>query len=139
MIKKSITTLFSRKSTEWIGNRIGIVKDMSKPPALSLSAVNSEEKQGVGQCYLFDLICHCYRERSSSGEDEASLRVCGTLALQKPSYRSKVIEIPGRSMSPPMDRQVVSNYVNCTAVWSLVLDVSVCTRESAAIDLSRLI
>lgn len=40
--------------------------------ALSLSAcaVNCVKKQGVGQWYPFHLICHCYRERSSRGEDE---------------------------------------------------------------------
>lgn len=62
-----------------------------------------------------------------------------TSALQKPSYSSKVVEIPGRSMSPPMDRQVISYYVSCTALWSFVLDVSVCTAQGAAVDLHRLI
>lgn len=50
-----------------------------------------------------------------------SVCVCVTSALHKTSDSTKVAEIPGRSMSPPMDRQVISNYVSCIAVWSLTL------------------
>lgn len=87
-----------------------------------LSSLCSESCEEAGGWWMLPILpdLSLLQGKEQKGRRWALLRVCVTSASQKPSYSTKVVKIPGRSMSPPMDRQVISNYFNWTAVWYLM-------------------